>query len=186
MTVWLYGLAHLWTACGSGRLLSRHSSKQPVWFQSSGCSYSLKMVVAKLPIDGPCVEILLIEGWTSHLHPTQPSLLSKHSCYNGNPTKDKLWLASVIGCLRTWFQHWQDRSQRAAQQKAQLERAVQHHHQQLLRETVAHWKMYHLGCVRKRVRWQAAAPAASPVAGGIHTRRPPLGEHLSNKTHHPR
>ncbi|XP_012997303.1 protein SFI1 homolog isoform X4 [Cavia porcellus] len=58
------------------------------------------------------------------------------------------------GCLRTWFQHWQDRSQRAAQQKAQLERAVQHHHQQLLRETVAHWKMYHLGCVRKRILQQ--------------------------------
>ncbi|KAM6165924.1 protein SFI1 homolog [Erethizon dorsatum] len=55
------------------------------------------------------------------------------------------------GCLRTWFQRWQDRSQRAAQQRAQLERAAQHHHRQLLQEVVARWKMHHLGCVRKRI-----------------------------------
>ncbi|EHB06763.1 SFI1-like protein [Heterocephalus glaber] len=55
------------------------------------------------------------------------------------------------GCLCIWFRCWQDRSQRAAQQKAQLEGAARHHHQHLLREAVAQWKAYHLECVRKKI-----------------------------------
>ncbi|XP_013375863.1 PREDICTED: protein SFI1 homolog isoform X3 [Chinchilla lanigera] len=55
------------------------------------------------------------------------------------------------GCLRSWFRRWRDHSQRAAEQKAQLERAAQHHHRQLLREAVARWQAHHLECVRKRI-----------------------------------
>uniref|UniRef100_A0A8D2CXD8 SFI1 centrin binding protein n=1 Tax=Sciurus vulgaris TaxID=55149 RepID=A0A8D2CXD8_SCIVU len=55
------------------------------------------------------------------------------------------------GYLRTWFQNWRDCSQRAAQQRAQLERAAQHHRRQLLLKGVAWWKVYHLGCVRKKL-----------------------------------
>ncbi|XP_016054018.1 PREDICTED: protein SFI1 homolog [Miniopterus natalensis] len=55
------------------------------------------------------------------------------------------------GCLRTWFQHWRERGRRAAQQRAQLERAVQHYDQQLLLQGLAQWKVHHLGCVRKRL-----------------------------------
>ncbi|XP_023561625.1 protein SFI1 homolog [Octodon degus] len=58
------------------------------------------------------------------------------------------------GCLRAWFRRWQDVSQKAAQQKALLERATQHHHQQLLREAMERWKTHHLGCVRKRILQQ--------------------------------
>lgn len=63
---------------------------------------------------------------------------------------------SALGCLRTWFQRWRDRGQRAAQRRVQLERAAQHDHQRLLLRGMARWKAHHLCCVRKRVR-QAAA-----------------------------
>uniref|UniRef100_A0ABI8AL27 SFI1 centrin binding protein n=1 Tax=Felis catus TaxID=9685 RepID=A0ABI8AL27_FELCA len=55
------------------------------------------------------------------------------------------------GCLRTWFQRWRDRGQRAAQRRAQLERAAGHHHRWLLLQAMAQWKVHHLGCVRKRL-----------------------------------
>ncbi|XP_008839226.1 protein SFI1 homolog isoform X2 [Nannospalax galili] len=55
------------------------------------------------------------------------------------------------GCLRNWFLHWQYRSQRAAQQRLQLEQAAKHHQQQLLLVGVARWKAHHLGCVRKKL-----------------------------------
>ncbi|XP_040859402.1 protein SFI1 homolog [Ochotona curzoniae] len=55
------------------------------------------------------------------------------------------------GRLRTWFRRWRDCSRRSAQQRAQLERAAQHHGRQLLQEGLAQWKVYHLGCVRKRL-----------------------------------
>ncbi|XP_008564644.1 PREDICTED: protein SFI1 homolog isoform X1 [Galeopterus variegatus] len=61
------------------------------------------------------------------------------------------------GCLRTWFRHWRDRSQRSAQQRIQLERAAQHHCRQLLLDGVARWKAHHLGCVRKRLLQRLAA-----------------------------
>nr|KAF6404088.1 SFI1 centrin binding protein [Molossus molossus] len=54
-------------------------------------------------------------------------------------------------CLRTWFWHWRDRGQRAAQQRAQLERAAQHHRRQLLLQGLDRWKVHHLGCIRKRL-----------------------------------
>ncbi|XP_006869370.1 PREDICTED: protein SFI1 homolog [Chrysochloris asiatica] len=53
------------------------------------------------------------------------------------------------GCVQTVFRRWRVRSQSAAQQKVQLERAAQHHRCRLLRETLVQWKAYHLGCVRK-------------------------------------
>uniref|UniRef100_A0A2K6DC80 SFI1 centrin binding protein n=1 Tax=Macaca nemestrina TaxID=9545 RepID=A0A2K6DC80_MACNE len=65
-----------------------------------------------------------------------------------------IWEARKVldrGCLRTWFQRWRDCSRRSAQQRLQLERAVQHHRQQLLLEGLARWKMHHLECVRKRL-----------------------------------
>ncbi|XP_019498610.1 PREDICTED: protein SFI1 homolog isoform X4 [Hipposideros armiger] len=55
------------------------------------------------------------------------------------------------GRLRTWFRHWRDLGQKAAQQRAQLERAAQHYPQQLLLQGLARWKVHHLGCVRKRL-----------------------------------
>ncbi|KAM5200237.1 protein SFI1 homolog isoform 21-T48 [Hipposideros larvatus] len=55
------------------------------------------------------------------------------------------------GRLRTWFRHWRDLGRKAAQQRAQLERAAQHYPQQLLLQGLARWKVHHLGCVRKRV-----------------------------------
>uniref|UniRef100_A0A8C9P6D2 SFI1 centrin binding protein n=1 Tax=Spermophilus dauricus TaxID=99837 RepID=A0A8C9P6D2_SPEDA len=54
------------------------------------------------------------------------------------------------GYLQTWFQKWRDCSQRAAQQRAQLERAAQHHRWHLLLKGMAWWKVYYLGCVRKK------------------------------------
>nr|XP_054326378.1 protein SFI1 homolog isoform X10 [Pongo pygmaeus] len=65
-----------------------------------------------------------------------------------------IWEARKVldrGCLRTWFQRWRNCSQRSAQQRLQLERAVQHHHRQLLLEGLARWKMHHRECVRKRL-----------------------------------
>ncbi|XP_070936529.1 protein SFI1 homolog isoform X7 [Macaca nemestrina] len=65
-----------------------------------------------------------------------------------------IWEARKVldrGCLRTWFQRWRDCSRRSAQQRLQLERAVQHHRRQLLLEGLARWKMHHLECVRKRL-----------------------------------
>nr|XP_054961761.1 protein SFI1 homolog isoform X12 [Pan paniscus]XP_057156993.1 protein SFI1 homolog isoform X12 [Pan paniscus] len=65
-----------------------------------------------------------------------------------------IWEAQKVldrGCLRTWFQRWWDCSRRSAQQRLQLERAVQHHRRQLLLEGLARWKMHHLQCVRKRL-----------------------------------
>ncbi|XP_017724459.1 PREDICTED: protein SFI1 homolog isoform X12 [Rhinopithecus bieti] len=65
-----------------------------------------------------------------------------------------IWEARKVldrGCLRTWFQRWRDCSRRSAQQRLQLERAVQHHRRQLLLEVLARWKMHHLECVRKRL-----------------------------------
>ncbi|XP_025255843.1 protein SFI1 homolog isoform X3 [Theropithecus gelada] len=65
-----------------------------------------------------------------------------------------IWEARKVldrGCLRTWFQRWRDCSQRSAQQRLQLERAVEHHRRQLLLEGLARWKMHHLECVRKRL-----------------------------------
>eukprot|EP00074_Homo_sapiens_P104224 XP_016884644.1 protein SFI1 homolog isoform X25 [Homo sapiens] len=65
-----------------------------------------------------------------------------------------IWEAQKVldrGCLRTWFQRWWDCSRRSAQQRLQLERAVQHHHRQLLLEGLARWKTHHLQCVRKRL-----------------------------------
>ncbi|XP_077617678.1 protein SFI1 homolog isoform X2 [Crocuta crocuta] len=55
------------------------------------------------------------------------------------------------GCLRTWFRRWRDQGQRAAQQRAQLERAARNHHRRLLLQAMARWKVYHLGCVRKQL-----------------------------------
>ncbi|XP_054551235.1 protein SFI1 homolog isoform X2 [Talpa occidentalis] len=55
------------------------------------------------------------------------------------------------GCLRTCFQRWQAQSQRAAQQREQLERASQHHRRTLLLVAMARWKAYRLGCVRKKL-----------------------------------
>nr|XP_045219701.1 protein SFI1 homolog isoform X3 [Macaca fascicularis]XP_045219702.1 protein SFI1 homolog isoform X3 [Macaca fascicularis] len=65
-----------------------------------------------------------------------------------------IWEARKVldrGCLRTWFQRWRDCSRRSAQQRLQLERAVQHHRRQLLLEGLARWKMHHLECIRKRL-----------------------------------
>nr|XP_055107584.1 protein SFI1 homolog isoform X15 [Symphalangus syndactylus] len=65
-----------------------------------------------------------------------------------------IWEARKVldrGCLRTWFQRWRDCSRRSAQQRLQLERAVQHHRRQLLLEGLARWKTHHLECVRKRL-----------------------------------
>ncbi|XP_031995736.2 protein SFI1 homolog [Hylobates moloch] len=65
-----------------------------------------------------------------------------------------IWEARKVldrGCLRTWFQRWRDCSRRSVQQRLQLERAVQHHRQQLLLEGLARWKTHHLECVRKRL-----------------------------------
>ncbi|XP_018873863.2 protein SFI1 homolog isoform X5 [Gorilla gorilla gorilla] len=65
-----------------------------------------------------------------------------------------IWEAQKVldrGCLRTWFQRWRDCSRRSAQQRLQLERAVQHHRRQLLLEGLARWKTHHLQCVRKRL-----------------------------------
>ncbi|XP_026302863.1 protein SFI1 homolog [Piliocolobus tephrosceles] len=65
-----------------------------------------------------------------------------------------IWEARKVldrSCLRTWFQRWRDCSRRSAQQRLQLERAVQHHRRQLLLEGLARWKMHHLECVRKRL-----------------------------------
>ncbi|XP_033089190.1 protein SFI1 homolog isoform X5 [Trachypithecus francoisi] len=65
-----------------------------------------------------------------------------------------IWEARKVldrGYLRTWFQRWRDCSRRSAQQRLQLERAVQHHRRQLLLEGLARWKMHHLECVRKRL-----------------------------------
>ncbi|XP_020727282.2 protein SFI1 homolog isoform X6 [Odocoileus virginianus] len=60
------------------------------------------------------------------------------------------------GRLRTWFWHWRDRSRRAAQQRVQVEQAVQHYCQKLLQEALARWKAHHQGCVRKRLRQRQA------------------------------
>ncbi|XP_054326375.2 protein SFI1 homolog isoform X8 [Pongo pygmaeus] len=65
-----------------------------------------------------------------------------------------IWEARKVldrSCLQTWFQRWRNCSQRSAQQRLQLERAVQHHHRQLLLEGLARWKMHHPECVRKRL-----------------------------------
>ncbi|XP_065760958.1 protein SFI1 homolog isoform X1 [Muntiacus reevesi] len=61
------------------------------------------------------------------------------------------------GRLRTWFWRWRDRSRRAAQQRVQMEQAVQHYCQKLLQEALARWKAHHRGCVRKRLRQRQAA-----------------------------
>ncbi|XP_075391168.1 protein SFI1 homolog isoform X2 [Tenrec ecaudatus] len=53
------------------------------------------------------------------------------------------------GCVQIVFRRWQSRSQSVAQQRVQMERAAQHHRRRLLREAVARWKAYHLGCIRK-------------------------------------
>ncbi|XP_052592250.1 protein SFI1 homolog isoform X7 [Peromyscus californicus insignis] len=55
------------------------------------------------------------------------------------------------GRLRNSFRHWRFCSQRAAQQRMQLQRAARHHRQQLLLEGMAGWKAYHLECVRKKL-----------------------------------
>ncbi|KAF6278487.1 SFI1 centrin binding protein [Rhinolophus ferrumequinum] len=55
------------------------------------------------------------------------------------------------GRLRTWFRRWRDLGRRAAQQRAQLQRAAQHYQRQLLLQGLARWKVHHLGCVRKRL-----------------------------------
>ncbi|XP_036056173.1 protein SFI1 homolog isoform X2 [Onychomys torridus] len=55
------------------------------------------------------------------------------------------------GRLRNCFQHWWFCSQRVAQQRVQLQRAAQHHRQQLLLEGMARWKAYHLECVRTKL-----------------------------------
>ncbi|ELK18694.1 Protein SFI1 like protein [Pteropus alecto] len=55
------------------------------------------------------------------------------------------------GRLRTWFQCWRDLCRRAAQQRAQLERAAQHYRRQLQLQGLARWKVHHLGCLRKRI-----------------------------------
>nr|XP_051682504.1 protein SFI1 homolog isoform X4 [Oryctolagus cuniculus] len=55
------------------------------------------------------------------------------------------------GCLRTWLRRWRDCSRRAAQQRAQLQRAAQHRRRQLLQDGMARWKRHHLGCVRKQL-----------------------------------
>ncbi|XP_059131635.1 protein SFI1 homolog isoform X2 [Peromyscus eremicus] len=55
------------------------------------------------------------------------------------------------GRLRNCFRHWRFCSQRAAQQRVRLQRAAQHHRQQLLLEGMAGWKAYHLQCVRKKL-----------------------------------
>ncbi|KAF6082908.1 SFI1 centrin binding protein [Phyllostomus discolor] len=55
------------------------------------------------------------------------------------------------GLLRTWFRRWRDCGRRAAQQRAQLERAAQHYRRQLLLQGLACWKLHHLGCVRKKL-----------------------------------
>ncbi|XP_053525766.1 protein SFI1 homolog isoform X2 [Artibeus jamaicensis] len=55
------------------------------------------------------------------------------------------------GRLRTWFRCWRDRGRRAAQQRAQLERAAQHYRRQLLLRGLACWRLHHLGCVRKKL-----------------------------------
>ncbi|XP_066226530.1 protein SFI1 homolog [Saccopteryx leptura] len=54
------------------------------------------------------------------------------------------------GRLRTWFRRWRGCGRRAAQQRAQLERAAQHYHRQLLLRGLARWMGHHLSCVRKR------------------------------------
>uniref|UniRef100_A0A8C6G3E6 SFI1 centrin binding protein n=1 Tax=Moschus moschiferus TaxID=68415 RepID=A0A8C6G3E6_MOSMO len=61
------------------------------------------------------------------------------------------------GRLRTWLRRWQDRSRRAAQQRVQMERAVQHYCRKLLQEALARWKAHHRGCVRKMLQQRQAA-----------------------------
>ncbi|XP_055261714.1 protein SFI1 homolog isoform X4 [Moschus berezovskii] len=61
------------------------------------------------------------------------------------------------GRLRTWLRCWQDRSRRAAQQRVQMERAVQHYCRKLLQEALARWKAHHRGCVRKMLQQRQAA-----------------------------
>ncbi|XP_052592247.1 protein SFI1 homolog isoform X4 [Peromyscus californicus insignis] len=68
------------------------------------------------------------------------------------PSKSPLQQDSVFqGRLRNSFRHWRFCSQRAAQQRMQLQRAARHHRQQLLLEGMAGWKAYHLECVRKKL-----------------------------------
>ncbi|XP_075800151.1 protein SFI1 homolog isoform X5 [Microtus pennsylvanicus] len=74
------------------------------------------------------------------------------------PSKSPIQQDPVLqGRLRDWFQRWQLCSQREAQQRFQLERAAQHHRQQLLKEGMARWKAYHLQCVRKKLLQRRAA-----------------------------
>ncbi|XP_074177270.1 protein SFI1 homolog isoform X1 [Rhinolophus sinicus] len=65
-----------------------------------------------------------------------------------------MWGARKVldrGRLRMWFRRWRDLGWRAAQQRAQLQKAAQHYQRQLLLQGLARWKVHHLGCVRKRL-----------------------------------
>ncbi|XP_041524803.1 protein SFI1 homolog isoform X3 [Microtus oregoni] len=74
------------------------------------------------------------------------------------PSKSPVQQDPVLqGRLRDWFQRWQLCSQREAQQRFQLERAAQHHRQQLLKGGMARWKAYHLQCVMKKLLQRRAA-----------------------------
>ncbi|XP_068937647.1 protein SFI1 homolog [Petaurus breviceps papuanus] len=53
------------------------------------------------------------------------------------------------GRLRALFQRWRECGQRASLQSAQLQLATQHHRGRLLKACLAHWKKYHLECIRK-------------------------------------
>lgn len=119
--------------------------------------------------------------WAGHLDsiPAQPSLLSAPSPLCSHWWKSHKTANSDLdlGCLRTWFQRWRDCSRRSAQQRLQLERAVQHHRRQLLLEGLARWKMHHLECVRKRVRPTVATLQVPPAWQGVS--RP--GDHYLRK-----
>ncbi|XP_036617204.1 protein SFI1 homolog [Trichosurus vulpecula] len=61
------------------------------------------------------------------------------------------------GRLRALFQHWWKCGQRASLQRAQLQRATQHHGRRLLKACLAHWKKYHLECIRKMLLQRQSA-----------------------------
>ncbi|XP_028914461.1 protein SFI1 homolog isoform X3 [Ornithorhynchus anatinus] len=53
------------------------------------------------------------------------------------------------GLLRSVFLYWREFSQRISLQRAQLDRAAQHHGKRLLQECMTRWKQHHLCCIRK-------------------------------------
>lgn len=55
------------------------------------------------------------------------------------------------GCLRSWFRRWRVQTQKAARQREQTARALQHQRRKLLSAAMAGWKAHHLGRVRRKL-----------------------------------